>query len=101
MRRPFRPHRIAASASASVSTPTISISPIFAFFGALALGTTARRKEWESAGFGLKEVVYCRWTDAGFHSEGYELAAIHWQRGYRGDVHFKALITEPGLPDLV
>lgn len=53
-----------------------------------ALGATARRKEWESAGFGLKEIVFCRWKDAGFPSEGYELATIHWRRGYRGDVRY-------------
>jgi hypothetical protein len=42
--------------------------------------TTARRNEWEAAGFGLKEVAICRWQDAGFPPEG-----LPRQRGYTGD----------------
>jgi hypothetical protein len=53
-----------------------------------AIATTARRRDWQSAGFGLKEIAICGWQDAGFPSEGYELAAIHWQRGYCGDVRY-------------
>jgi hypothetical protein len=58
--------------------------------------TTARRKEWEAAGFGLKEVAVVRWQDAGFPPEGLELAAIHWQYNYAGDVrHSKIELSDP------
>jgi hypothetical protein len=46
--------------------------------------TTARRQEWEAAGFGLKEIAVVRWQDAGFPPEGLPLAAMHWQRGWTG-----------------
>jgi hypothetical protein len=60
--------------------------------------TTARRNEWEAAGFGLKEIAICRWQDAGFPPEGLPLAALHWQRGYTGDTRNSKIIPEPIVP---
>jgi hypothetical protein len=52
----------------------------------------ARRKQWESAGFGLKEIAVVDWKFAGFPQEGRaELAAFHWQRGYVGNVRHRKI----------
>jgi hypothetical protein len=60
----------------------------------VAIGTYARHRAWREAGHGLREIVYISWTDAGFVTEdgvqkspeGFVLAALHWQRGWKGDV---------------
>src|ERR1051325_3117167 len=60
----------------------------------VALGTYARHRAWREAGHGLKEIIYIPWADAGFVTEddaekspeGFVLAALHWQRGWKGDV---------------
>jgi hypothetical protein len=56
-----------------------------------ATATYARHRDWLNAGHGWRETVYIPWKDAGFRdkhgaekSEGFILAAFHWQRGWTG-----------------
>jgi hypothetical protein len=48
------------------------------------LSTYARHLDFLKHGHGLKEIVLVDWRDAGFPTEGFALAVLHWQRGYRG-----------------
>jgi hypothetical protein len=69
----------------------------------VALGTYARHRAWREAGHGLREIVYVPWADAGFVTEndeqkspeGFVLAALHWQRGWKGDVRQTYWTDEP------
>jgi hypothetical protein len=47
------------------------------------IGTTARIRDFTSRGVGLREIIICRWEDAGFPNEGFPLAVFHWQRGWQ------------------
>ena len=49
-----------------------------------AIGTSARHRDYRERGHALKEIVVVSWEDAGFPSEGFVLAAFHWQKGWNG-----------------
>jgi hypothetical protein len=48
----------------------------------LAIGTYARQNDYRSRGHCLKEVIICKYQDAGFDPKGFALAILHWQKGY-------------------
>lgn len=47
--------------------------------------TKARLRDMKQAGFGLKE-FYCFDTPKSFPQSGFQLAAVHTQRGWNGDI---------------
>ena len=49
-----------------------------------SLYTYLRHVDFLENGHGLKEIVLVDWKDAGFPTEGFALAVVHWERGYRG-----------------
>ncbi len=49
-----------------------------------ALGTTARHRDFIERGHALREIILCRWEDAGLPSEGFALGVFHWSRGWKG-----------------
>ncbi len=50
----------------------------------LAIGTYARQNDYRSRGHALKEVIICKYDEAGFKQKGFALAVLHWQKGYAG-----------------
>ena len=85
-----------SDAYADIAARAFSISENVAFLVKLtvALGTYARHQAWREAGHGLREIIYLPWADAGFLTEdhvekapeGFVLAVVWWQRGWKGDV---------------
>src|SRR5689334_2782025 len=53
------------------------------------LGFTARHRDWLDQGHGLRQVLPVTWKEAGFPSEGFDLAVFHWQRGWTGDIAWR------------
>jgi hypothetical protein len=51
----------------------------------VALGVNARIRDFTSRGHGLKEIITCRYEDAGFAARGFTLAVFHWKKNYTGD----------------
>ncbi len=47
--------------------------------------TTCRERIVREAGFALKEIFYVDWPKE-FPKSGFLLGAVHWQKGYKGDV---------------
>ena len=50
----------------------------------VALGTYARLNDAKDNGHGLKEIVVCKYKEAGFNDRGFALGAFHWEKGYQG-----------------
>ena len=55
--------------------------------------TKARIRDIEAAGYGIREIL-CVDTPKSFPQTGFQLAAIHTQRGYRGPLYFTRLKNE-------
>lgn len=49
--------------------------------------TKARIRDVREAGFGIKEIATCD-TPKSFPSSGFQLGAVHWQRGWDGPITF-------------
>ena len=49
-----------------------------------ALSTYGRHVDFLKSRHRLKEIVLIDWDDAGFPTEGFALAVLHWQRGHQG-----------------
>lgn len=85
-----------SDAYADIAARAFSIFENVAFLVKLpvAIGTYARHRAWRKAGHGLREIIYLPWADAEFVTEddaekapeGFVLAVVWWQRGWRGDV---------------
>jgi hypothetical protein len=69
-----------------ISTHAFEIAENVVFLVRLqnALSTYRRHLDFLEGGHRLKEIVLIDWEDAGFPNEGFALAVLHWQRGYRG-----------------
>lgn len=52
--------------------------------------TKARVRDVHEAGFGLKEILLCEMPKS-FPQSGFQLGAVHWQRGWSGDVKLSRL----------
>ena len=50
------------------------------------MGLKARRLDMERAGFGIKEIVYVDTPPKPWPQSGFQLAAIHIKRGYKGKI---------------
>jgi|ERR1017187_1381904 hypothetical protein len=53
----------------------------------LAIGTYARQRDYQSRDHGLKEVIICKYEDAGFTQKGFALAVLHWQKIFNKSKH--------------
>jgi len=54
--------------------------------------TKARVRDVKEAGFGLKEILLCDMPKE-FPQSGFQLGAMHWQRGWKGDIKLSSLET--------
>jgi len=52
--------------------------------------TKARVRDVKAAGFGLKEILLCDMPKE-FPQSGFQLGAMHWQRGWSGDIKLSSL----------
>ncbi len=52
--------------------------------------TKARVRDVKQAGFGLKEILLCDMPKE-FPQSGFQLGAMHWQRGWKGDIKLSSL----------
>jgi hypothetical protein len=52
--------------------------------------TKARVRDVREAGFGIKEILLCEMPKT-FPQSGFQLGAIHWQRGWTGDIKLSSL----------
>lgn len=52
--------------------------------------TKARVRDVKQAGFGLKEILLCEMPKE-FPQSGFQLGAMHWQRGWTGDIKLSSL----------
>lgn len=50
----------------------------------VSIGTYARLRDFTSQGHALKELIICKYEDAGFASRGFILGIFHWQKDYVG-----------------
>lgn len=66
----------------------ISENVVFLIRLDLAIGTYARQNDYRSREHGLKEVIICKYSDAGFAQKGFALAVLHWQKGYTDGTHW-------------
>ncbi len=75
-----------AKAYRSVSEHCFSISTNVVLLIRLdvALGTFARINDYTKHNMGLKEIIVCKYEDAGFASRGFTLTVCHWQKAYHG-----------------
>jgi hypothetical protein len=63
----------------------ISDNVIFLVRLDVALGVGARIKDFTKEKLALKEIIVCRYEDAGFAARGFTLGVFHWQKNYVGD----------------
>lgn len=54
--------------------------------------TKARIRDTREAGFGIKEILLCDMPKE-FPQSGFQLGAVHWQRGWGGDIKLSNLTT--------
>jgi DNA modification methylase len=65
------------------------------------LGLRVRLADMEQAGFGIKEVLLCKTPPLPWPQSGFQIAAVHLQRGYLGGITWgrldesTALVTSP------
>ena len=50
----------------------------------VALGVNARIRDFTKQGHALKEIITCRYEDAGFAARGFTLTVMHWQKNHTG-----------------
>ena len=55
------------------------------------LGLRARLRDMENAGFAIKEVVLCDTPDKPWPQSGFQLGAVHFQRGHVGTIKWGRL----------
>lgn len=71
---------------------TMSDNVLFLVVITHIIGLKARVREMQAAGFGVKEIAWIPDTPpAPWPQSGFQLAANHLQRGYVGDIKFRAL----------